>query len=77
MTLDRQIIEQMEQVSGAFESAWREGRRPRPEDYADYWDEPYRAALLSELVALEEKLKQGAPPAGEAPPGPPAHAPGP
>jgi WD40 repeat protein len=47
-----------------FELAWRAGRRPRIEDYLGDVAAPERAALLSELVALDIYYRRQA---GEAP----------
>ena len=40
-----------------YEAAWREGRRPRIEDYLAEAPEPERALLLRELLALELELR--------------------
>jgi serine/threonine protein kinase/formylglycine-generating enzyme required for sulfatase activity len=40
-------------VSARFEQAWRDGLRPRIEDYLDGCQEPQQALLLHELVRIE------------------------
>jgi hypothetical protein len=59
-----------------FEAAWREGARPRLEDYLAEGPEPARPALLAELLALEldYRVRAGeAPAAGEYHPRFPGH----
>jgi serine/threonine protein kinase len=41
------------QAGDSFEAAWRQGQRPRIEDYLDDLPEPVRAVLLLELLDLE------------------------
>ena len=41
-----------------FEQAWRDGGSPRIEDHLDDVEEPRRAALLRELLALELELRR-------------------
>jgi serine/threonine protein kinase/WD40 repeat protein len=43
----------IDQVCDRFEAAWKEGRRPRLEEFLGDAPEPERTALLSELVAVE------------------------
>ncbi len=43
-----------------FEREWKEGRRPRIEDYLAEVDEPRRAALLEELLRVEIELRHRA-----------------
>jgi WD40 repeat protein len=55
------IAELVDQVSDAFEAAWRAGgRRPRIEDFWTATEEPARSALLRELVAAEIELRRAA-----------------
>jgi serine/threonine protein kinase len=49
----------MDQACDRFEAAWRAGREPRIEEYIAAVAEPERPALLRELVALEQELRQG------------------
>ena len=58
---DRGSLAELEHVverCDRYEAAWREGRRPRIEDYLAEAPEPERAALsLRELLALELELR--------------------
>ncbi len=47
------VLEQIDQVCGRFEAAWESGDRPRVEDYLGAVAEPYRPALLRDLLAAE------------------------
>jgi serine/threonine protein kinase/tetratricopeptide (TPR) repeat protein len=55
------IAEQLDEVCDRFEVAWCAGERPRIEDSIEGVEEPLRARLLQELVALEVayRRKQG------------------
>src|SRR5262249_32253051 len=46
-------LERIDRVCDAFEDAWKEGQRPRPEDFLSDAPEPERTKLLSGLVALD------------------------
>jgi serine/threonine-protein kinase len=47
------VLDLIDGICDRFESAWREGRRPRVEDYLGEVEESYRAALLCHLIAAE------------------------
>jgi serine/threonine protein kinase len=47
------ILDQIDQICDRFEGAWERGETPRFEDYLGAIDEPYRPALLHELLAAE------------------------
>ncbi len=55
------IAEQLDEVCDRFEAAWCAGEQPRIEDSIEGVEEPLRARLLQELVALEVayRRKQG------------------
>ncbi len=59
---DRGSLAELEHVvegCDRYEAAWREGRRPRIEDYLTEALEPERAALLlRELLTLELELRR-------------------
>jgi serine/threonine-protein kinase len=42
-----------------FEAAWRAGPPPRVEDFLEGWEGPERAALLRELVLLDQDYRTG------------------
>src|SRR5271157_4961551 len=50
-------FEHVVELCDRYEAAWREGRRPRIEDYLAEALEPERALLLRELLALELELR--------------------
>ena len=66
--LDIEIVRRIEEVCRRFETDWRQGRRPRIEDYLSGVSELGRPALRVELEALERELrpldKETAPEAG-------------
>jgi serine/threonine-protein kinase len=43
----------VDQVCNRYEAAWRDGLRPRVEDFLGDWPEPERSALVRQLVPLE------------------------
>jgi eukaryotic-like serine/threonine-protein kinase len=47
-------------VADRFERAWKQGARPRIEDYLAEVDAPRRAALLDELLRVERELRRRA-----------------
>jgi serine/threonine-protein kinase len=47
-------------VCNQFEAAWKDGRRPRIEDFLGRWDGPERSALLRELLALDAYYRRAA-----------------
>jgi serine/threonine-protein kinase len=47
------LARRVDEVCDRFESAWKQGGRPRLEDYLDGLADPDRAALLRELLVLE------------------------
>jgi tRNA A-37 threonylcarbamoyl transferase component Bud32 len=47
------VARRVDEVCDRFETAWKRGGRPRPEDYLDDLTGPDRDALLRELVLLE------------------------
>src|SRR4051812_31248856 len=47
------LARELDRVSDRFEKAWREGHRPRLEDFLGDAPEPLRSALLRELVRLD------------------------
>src|SRR5262249_53778053 len=51
--LPPQVALWVNEVCVRFEAAWREDRRPRPEEYLGEAAEPGRSALLGELILLD------------------------
>src|SRR4051794_22831608 len=47
------VLNQIDGVCDRFEAAWESGDRPRVEDYLGAVAEPYRTALLRDLLAAE------------------------
>src|SRR5262245_6943178 len=47
------VLNWIDQICDRFEAAWEAGRRPRIEDYLGEVTEPYRPALLRDLLAWE------------------------
>ncbi len=47
------VLNQIDGICNRFEAAWESGDRPRVEDYLGDVDEPYRPALLHDLLAVE------------------------
>jgi serine/threonine-protein kinase len=52
--------QQVNAACESFELAWKEGQRPRIEDYLGDTPEPERSALLRELIALDTYYRQQA-----------------
>jgi serine/threonine-protein kinase len=57
--LPESLGRRVDQVCNRFEGAWKEGTRPRLEDFLGDWLEPERSALLRELIALEVYYRRG------------------
>ena len=55
LSLERRVDEACDR----FEGAWRDGKRPRIEDYLAEAPEPARGMLLRELLGLEIELRSG------------------
>ena len=53
------LARQVDRVCTQFEVAWKDGGRPRIEDYLGGAAEPERAALLRELVLLDAHYRRG------------------
>ena len=53
------LARHLDRVSTAFEVAWKDGGRPRIEDFLGDAAEPERSALLHELVLLDVHYRQG------------------
>src|SRR5262245_26851039 len=51
--LPLEILDRIDQICDRFERAWEQGGRPRIENYLEEIAEPYRAALLRDLLAAE------------------------
>jgi serine/threonine-protein kinase len=51
-------LERIDRACDRFEAAWKEGQRPRIEDYLGEIGEPHRAALLRELLAAELEARR-------------------
>jgi hypothetical protein len=47
------ILERIDQICDAFEEAWKQGQRPRIEEYLGTTQEPERSQLLRELLQVE------------------------
>ncbi len=58
-TLRPAVARQVDQVCTQFEMAWKDGGRPRIEDYLGSAAEPERSALLRELVLLDAHYRRG------------------
>ena len=56
--LNVNVVRQIDEVCLRFEAAWREGRRPRIDDYLVEMRYEGRSALRAELSALECELRQ-------------------
>ncbi len=52
------VVEQIDQACDEFESAWREDRRPRIEDYLERTDSEGRSTLLRAILATELELRR-------------------
>jgi WD40 repeat protein len=52
-SLPLEVEEQVDKVCDRFEAAWKQGQRPRIEEYLDNLAEPGRSALLHHLVKLD------------------------
>ena len=55
--LDPELARQIDAVCRRFEADWREGRRPRMEEYLVDVSHEGRSALRAELEALERELR--------------------
>jgi hypothetical protein len=47
------VLDQIDRICDRFQAIWGAGQRPRVEDYFCGVDEPYRAHLLHDLLAVE------------------------
>jgi serine/threonine-protein kinase len=47
------VEEKVDEICDRFEGAWKQGRRPRIEDYLPALEEPGRSALLRELIKVD------------------------
>jgi hypothetical protein len=54
-TLPPSQVQRIDQVCDRFEAAWKEGQRPRIEDYLSTAEEPARSVLIRELDDHEEE----------------------
>ena len=52
------VVGQVDTVRDQFESAWKEGHRPRVENYLHGVTEPDRTSLLRELLRIEWQYRQ-------------------
>ena len=53
------LARQMDRICDRFEAAWKEGQRPRIDDYLREVPEAERPGLLHELLRLERDYLQG------------------
>ena len=51
------VLKRIDELSDRFESAWRNGQTPQIEDYLPLLDQPDRAKLLYELIAMEVEYR--------------------
>src|SRR5579885_2665005 len=58
-TLDDSWGDRKDRLCDQFEDGWREGRKPRIEDYIRDLPEPHRGQLLSDLLDVELELRLG------------------
>jgi serine/threonine-protein kinase len=47
------VLQEIDQICDAFESAWRRGERPVVKDYLPNWNGQERDVLLREILALD------------------------
>jgi tetratricopeptide (TPR) repeat protein len=57
-TLSATQAEELDRACDRFEAAWRDGGRPRIEEYLDGADGPLAAALAGELIAVEVQWRR-------------------
>ena len=55
--MDIELVRRIDEVCRRFEAQWRQGRQPRIEDFLCAVAEEGRAALASELEALQRELR--------------------